>query len=271
MRRAPHLADGVSALGFEGVTYRYPATHTPALAEVSLTVERGDVVGVIGSIGAGASTLLLVAADLVPRVLGGELTGRVARAGRSALLLPTPWTQVSGMAFTVRDEVAFGPANLGWPLERITAAVERALGRVDAAHLAAREPATLSGGELQRVILAGILAMEPDVLLLDEPTAELDPVGAAAVWRLVREVAAEGAAVLVATSDLDALPDVADRVVWLAGGRVRALGPARAVLADAALWTADGPGSTAVAGAWRLAGLAAPPPLTVAEAVERAR
>ena len=261
----------MSALTFAGVTYRYPATLTPALADVTLTVERGEVVGVIGNTGAGASTLLLVAADLVPRVLGGALTGTVTRAGRCALLLPTPWTQASGMAFTVQDEVAFGPANLGWPRERIGAAVHRALERVDAVHLEMRDPATLSGGELQRVILAGILAMQPEVLLLDEPTAELDPGGALLVWRLVRELAAEGAAVVVATSDLDALPDAADRVVWLAGGRVRAVGESRVVLADEALWSdaEGGPGSTAVAGVWRRAGLAGPPPLTVQEALER--
>lgn len=259
----------MSALVLAGVTFHYPATRTPALVDVSLAVDSGEIVGVIGNSGAGASTLLLVAGDLVPRVLGGELTGTVTHTGRSALLLPTPWTQASGMAFTVRDEVAFGPANLGWPLERITAAVTRALERVDASHLASRDPATLSGGELQRVILAGILAMQPEVLLLDEPTAELDPAGAVAVWRLLRELAHEGTAVLVATSDLDALPEAADRLVWLASGRVRAQGPARAVLGDAALWSDDGPGSTAVAGAWRRAGLAAPPPLTVAEALER--
>lgn len=261
----------MNALTLAGVTYHYPATRAAALSDVSLTVERGEVVGVIGNTGAGASTLLLVAADLVPRVLGGELTGTVTRTGRCALLLPTPWTQVSGMAFTVRDEVAFGPANLGWPRERIATAVERALARVDAAHLESRDPATLSGGELQRVILAGILAMQPDVLLLDEPTAELDPAGALAVWRLTRELAAEGAAVVVATSDLDALPEAADRVVWLAHGRVRAVGPTREVLADDALWSDEqaGPGSTAVSGVWRRAGLAAPAPLTVPEALKR--
>lgn len=259
----------MTALALERVTYRYPATHAPALADVSLTLDRGEVVGVIGNTGAGASTLLLVAADLVPRVLGGALSGTVRRAGRCALLLPTPWTQRSGMAFTVRDEVAFGPANLGWPRERIAAAVRRALERVDALHLEEREPATLSGGELQRVILAGILAMQPEVLLLDEPTAELDPAGAVAVWRLVRELAADGAAVMVATSDLDALPDAADRIVWMAAGRVRAAGPSRTVLADEALWSDAGPGSTAVAGAWRRAGLHGPLPLTVSEALER--
>jgi energy-coupling factor transporter ATP-binding protein EcfA2 len=84
------------------------------------------------------------------------------------------------------------------------------------AHLADRDPVTLSGGELQRVMLAGVLAMEPALLLLDEPTAELDGDGAATLWALVREEAARGAAVMVATSDLDQF-DVAHRVVWLGG------------------------------------------------------
>jgi energy-coupling factor transporter ATP-binding protein EcfA2 len=259
----------VTPLSLRDVTYHYPASSAPALRAVSLDLDRGEVVAVIGNVGAGASTLLLVAADLAPRVLGGEISGSVQRAGRCAILLPTPWTQVSGMAFTVHDEVAFGPANLGWPRERISTSVERALTRVDVAQLRDRDPATLSGGELQRVILAGILAMEPDVLLLDEPTAELDPLAARRVWELVRGLARDGMTVLVATSDLDALPDAADRVVWLADGRLRAVGPARAVLVDPALETDAGPGSTAIAAVWRRAALAEPPPLTVAELVER--
>lgn len=259
----------MTALALEGVTFHYPASPTPALVDVSLDVRAGEVVALIGAIGAGASTLLLVAAGLAPRVVGGELTGMVRRDGRAALLLATPWTQVSGMAFTVWDEVAFGPANLGWPRERISAAVEGALTRVDVGGLRDRDPATLSGGELQRVILAGVLAMEPAVLLLDEPTAELDPIGAELVWRLTRELAHEGTAVLVATSDLDALPESVDRVVWLAHGRVRQVGDARHVLADPALWEADAPGSTSVAGAWRRASLPAPFPLTVADVVAR--
>jgi energy-coupling factor transporter ATP-binding protein EcfA2 len=259
----------VSRLLLEGVTYHYPATPSPALDGVSLAVGAGEVVAVIGSVGAGASTLLLVAAGLAPRVLGGTLSGQVRREGQSALLLPTPWTQVSGMAFTVWDEVAFAPANLGWPRERIATAVERAMARVGVGALRDRDPATLSGGELQRVILAGILAVDPQLLLLDEPTAELDPAATRAAWQLWRDLAGEGAAVVVATSDLDALPDAVDRVIWIAGGRLRADGPARAVLEDPALDTPDGPGSTSIATVWRGAGLASPVSLTVQDALRR--
>ncbi len=259
----------MTRLTLSGVSFWYPATERPALTDVSLTVTPGEVVALVGSVGAGASTLLLVAAGLAPRVIGGRLTGTLERETASAIVLPTPWTQVSGMAFTVRDEVAFGPANLGWPIERIWQAVDRAMARLQVGALAARDPATLSGGELQRVILAGALAMEPGLLLLDEPTAELDPSGAQDCWRLLRTLAREdGASVVVATSDLDAVPLFADRVVWLEQGRVGRAGPPPEVLADETFWR-DGPGGPAVARAWRAAGCPSPLPLTVADAAAR--
>lgn len=256
----------MKSLAFDAVSFWYPATATPALTDVSLDVSAGEIVALVGKAGAGASTALLVAADLAPRVTGGRLAGRVRRRARSGLVSPTPWTQLSGMAFTVWDEVAFGPANLGWPGHEIARHVERAITRLELASLATRDPATLSGGELQRVIVAGILAMDPDLLLLDEPTAELDPEGARLLWRLVRLIAGEGKAILLATSDLDVLPDVADRVVWLDDGTVRAIGSPDLLAEQAAC--ADGVATT-VAGVWRAAGLAAPYPLTVADAVRR--
>ena len=96
-------------LALEEVTFWYPATATPALESVSLEVGSGEVVALVGRGGAGASTLLLIAAGLAPRVTGGRLAGSVTRGARAGIVLPTPWTQLSGMAFTVWDEVAFGP------------------------------------------------------------------------------------------------------------------------------------------------------------------
>jgi energy-coupling factor transport system ATP-binding protein len=279
LRGGARLEDRVARLTLERVSFWYPATDRPALRAVSLELAAGEVVALVGRVGAGASTLLLVAADLAPRVVGGKLEGRVEfrgreqgeesreqGGGRRGIVLPTPWTQLSGMAFTVWDEVAFGPANLGWARERIARAVDRSLATLDIGALAARDPTTLSGGELQRVIIAGVVAMEPDLVLLDEPTAELDPEGTRLVWRLVRTLAGEGCSVVVATSELDTLPDVADRVVWLEDGAVRRIG-APGLLADQQLCQAGL--ATAVAAAWRAAGLAAPYPLTVAEAVRR--
>ena len=249
-------------------SFWYPATESPALRDVSLDVAQGEVVALVGALGAGASTLLLVAADLAPRVTGGQLAGDVARRDRSGIVLPTPWTQTSGMAFTVWDEVAFGPANLGWPTREIARQVDRALERLELVSLATRDPATLSGGELQRVIIAAILAMDPGLVLFDEPAAELDAEGARTLWRLIRLLAGEGKAVLLATSALDALPDVADRVVWLESGAVRAVGTpdllAEVAVCDAGL-------GTSVATVWRASGLLEPYPLTVAHAVQRSQ
>lgn len=261
----------MTRLTLERVSFWYPATAAPALADVSLAVADGEVVALVGHIGAGASTLLLVAGDLAPRVVGGRLEGRVAcadgvtGAARRGIVLPTPWTQLSGMAASVWDEVAFGPANLGWPKEEIARQVERALERLEITPLGARDPTTLSGGELQRVIFAGILAMDPVLLLCDEPTAELDPAGAQAVWRLLRAIAREDKAVLVATSDPDAAA-MADRVVWLEGGRIVEAGTPTLLGAEA--MCAAGLGTT-VAGVWRAAGLPAPYPATLTEAVRR--
>jgi energy-coupling factor transporter ATP-binding protein EcfA2 len=261
----------MAALSLERVSFWYPASDRPALRNVSLRVEPGEIVALVGSVGAGCSTLLTVAAGLAPRVTGGRLEGAVRWAGRDGaeasrvLLLPTPWTQLSGMGTTVRDEVAFGPANLGWPLERIRAGAARAMARAGVANLAGRDPLTLSGGELQRVMIAGVLAMEAGVLLLDEPTAELDGEGAVALWALARDEAARGAAVVVATSDLDAVPEVAGRVVWLADGRIRADGAPAAVFGGDAIWR-EGPGGPAVAEVWRAAGLPAPWPVSAATA-----
>ena len=255
-------------LVLEHVTFQYPATEAPALEDVSLEVRDGEVVALVGSVGAGASTLLLVAGDLAPRVVGGRIEGRVTFEGQGprGIVLPTPWTQLSGMAFTVWDEVAFGPANLGFPRDEIVRRVDHAVRRLGLEDLASRDPTTLSGGELQRVIVAGILAMRPTLLLLDEPTAELDPVGARSFWELVRTLAGEGTAIIAATSELDALPAVADRVVWLERGRVAATGSAALLASDALVVANVG---TTVAAVWRAAGLPAPCPLTVAEAAQR--
>ncbi|HYL22373.1 MAG TPA: ABC transporter ATP-binding protein [Gemmatimonadales bacterium] len=258
----------MTRLALEHVTFQYPATEAPALEDVSLEVNGGEVVALVGCVGAGASTLLLVAGDLAPRVVGGRIEGRVTLEGQGprGIVLPTPWTQLSGMAFTVWDEVAFGPANLGLPWDEIARLVDHAVSRLGLEDLASRDPTTLSGGELQRVIVAGILAMRPTLLLLDEPTAELDPVGARSLWELVRTLASEGTAIIVATSEVDALPAVADRVVWLERGRVAATGPAALLASDPLVVANLG---TSVAAVWRAAGLPAPYPLTVAQAAQR--
>ncbi len=170
------------------------------------------------------------------------------------------------MAYTVRDEVAFAPANLGWERSRIRDAVSRALALVDAAAVAERDPRTLSGGELQRVMLAAVLVTEPEVLLLDEPTLELDPESAARLCRLLPQLARE-TTLIVASADLDRMVDVAQRVVLLDRGELVADGvPAHVLGGERAVVTGC---STSVAEVARAAGCTPRYPLTVPAAVER--
>ena len=258
---------------FDDVSFTYPGAPGFAIERVSLEIPRGGVTLLSGPLGAGCSSLLLVAAGLAPSLTGGKLAGQVTTlgveqgdtaarakiAGRVGLLLPTPWTQLSGVAFNVEDEVAFGPANLGRPREQITQSVERAMTLAGVTHLAGRDPATLSGGELQRVMLAGIIALEPEIFLLDEPAVELDPEAADAFYDLLPDLARD-ATVVVATTDMDRAVEVASRVILLDGGKRVAEGTPADVLGAEPVVSAGH--STTVAQIAGAAGLSAPFPLT---------
>ncbi len=215
-----------------GVSFRYAGGASPALRDLTLEVAAGEVLAIGGRPGSGTSTLLLVAGGYAPRLVGGELGGRRDLAARRpAIVFATPWTQLTGLCHTVVAEVAFGPASHGLAPERIRAIVEEQLARLGIAHLAGRDPATLSGGELQRVIVASALALEPDLLLLDDPAAELDPAAADALYALLPRVAAAGAAVIVATPDTGRAARVCSRAVRLEGGAAAAIGSPAEVFA----------------------------------------
>jgi energy-coupling factor transporter ATP-binding protein EcfA2 len=158
----------------------------------------------------------------------------------------------------VRDEIAFGPASQGLPAEAVLAAAARAMGRLRIAHLAGREPAQLSGGELQRVVVAAALAVEPEVLALDDPAAELDPEAADALYDVLPVVAAAGTAIMVATPDLTRAARVAMRAVVLDAGRIVARGAPAEVLSG-----------TDVARIARAAGCPPPFPLDVQALLQR--
>ncbi len=214
------------------VTFTYPGAERAALRGVTLEIGAGEIVAVAGAAGAGASTLLLVATGLAPRLVGGTLAGRrTIGAQRCGIVFARPWTQLTGLCSTVRDEVAFGPASYGAPREAVLAAAARAMARLSITGLAERDPAHLSGGELQRTVVASVLALEPDLLALDDPAAELDPEAADALYALLPELAREGLAVLVATPDVERAARVATRALRLEDGRIAGDGRPAEVLA----------------------------------------
>ena len=210
-----------------GLSFSYPGEHE-ALRDVTLELEPGEVMALLGPSGGGKSTLLRALAGLVPHFHGGRFAGRVEvggldtrrvrpadLAGTVATLFQDPEDQA---VFTrVAAEVQFGLENLGTPPAEIVPRAEEALAAVGALHLAERPVAELSGGELQRVCLASTLALRPRLLLLDEPTSQLDPEGAVAAIQLARD---SGAAVVVSEQRPERVLEAADRVLFLAGGRL---------------------------------------------------
>ncbi|MEJ2151155.1 MAG: ABC transporter ATP-binding protein [Chloroflexota bacterium] len=243
----------------ENLTYRYPLTDAPALQDISLRVPRGQFCALVGPNEAGKSTLCYALSGYVPHFYRGELSGtiRVAEAevahtdlphlvSKIGLVFQNPFNQISGARFTVREEVAFGLENLGLPRERILEQVDEALELTGLTPLGARSPYALSGGQQQRLALASIIAMQPQVLVLDEHEMTIVLVSHKLEW--------------VAT--------FAERVIALAGGRLVGDGEPLDVLTDPALVEA-GVGQTRYSQAARQAGDQGKPlPVTLAQAVE---
>ena len=216
----------MAVLELRDVVYRYPGTARQAISGINLAVETGEIVGVVGPNDAGKSTLCLVASGLAPSSTGGDLTGRVAIEGDAGIVFQDPATQRSGVTDTVFEEVAVGPINLGRTVPETVAAVRAALRAVGIEDLAERHPGHLSGGQAQLLAIASAHAMGPRLLVLDEPTAQLDPEATDAVVVSLQALAAAGTALLIAEHRLDVLDALGARRIALDGGRLAPAGGA---------------------------------------------
>jgi energy-coupling factor transport system ATP-binding protein len=243
-------------LRLESVSYRYAGYAKAVLHDIDLTLGDGEIVGVVGANEAGKSTLCLVASGLAPGSIGGGLTGTVSIDGASmagrplhefatrvGIAFQNPATQLSGVTGSVFEEVALGPMNLGLTARDTVARTRAALETLGIAALAEREPRRLSGGQAQLVVIASLLAMRPAHLVLDEPTAQLDPEGTRLVGQALRDLAATGTALLVVEHKADLLDGLCDRVAVIDQGRIVLHGPTDEVFADERLeaWGVDAP------------------------------
>jgi energy-coupling factor transporter ATP-binding protein EcfA2 len=225
------------ALVFGEVSYAYPGTPREALSDIGLSVAEGEWVGLVGPTNSGKSTLCLLAMGLAPHFFGGRLKGSVTVFGKNSLamtvaersvdvglLFQNPFTQISGARDRVDDEIAFGPECHGLPRDEVDERVAEAMQLVGLSGLAARHPTDLSGGQLQRLALAALLAMRPRLLLLDEPTSQLDPAGTAGIFEVLAGLHARGITILMVEHRLERLCEVCPRIVALVGGRLLADG-----------------------------------------------
>jgi len=225
-----------------GLSYWYPGSEAPALRDINLTLESGDFALLAGRSAGGKSTLLRVFNGLVPQFHGGRMTGLATVAGHNPARTPSrQMALTAGMVFqepeaqavaeTVEEEVAFGLEQQAVDRSEIARRLDAALGAISIEHLRHRRLHTLSGGERQRVALASVLALEPRLLLLDEPTSQLDPAGAEAlVAALERTRQQREVCILVAEHRLERLLPSVSRVIEVAGGAATAMTAEEAAL-----------------------------------------
>src|SRR3990172_2889026 len=223
-------------LTVENLSFRYRDRKGAAIHELSFAADAGEILLIAGASGCGKTTLIRAINVLIPRRYKGEMTGRALIHGEDTAncnlstisqkvgtVLQDPERQILGTK--VLNEVAFGLENLGLPREEIIQRVDEALAFLEISDLCDRETFNLSGGEKQKVALAGVLAMRPSILLLDEPLASLDPASALDTLDTVRALADEGMTVLMIEHRVeDVLRIRPDRVMFMSEGRIRYLG-----------------------------------------------
>ena len=233
-----------AAITVQNLTFAYTGGPTAALDQINFTVAPGETIGLIGPNGAGKTTLFLCLAGVLPvapahiRLAGLDPGVRAERAQLPAhvgIVFQNSDDQL--FSTTVGDDVAFGPLNLRLDAEQVRGRVTEALHRVGLAGFEARVPHHLSGGEKRRAALAGVLAMRPEILLLDEPSMFLDPRGRRELMALLKEL---GGTQVIGAHDLDMILDHCGRVLVLDRGRLITEGPAAEVLADAELMQRHG-------------------------------
>ncbi|HKJ39746.1 MAG TPA: ABC transporter ATP-binding protein [Anaerolineales bacterium] len=223
----------MAILNLQNVTYKYPLTDVPALQNINLQVNEGEFLAVIGPNGAGKSTLCYTIAGFVPLFFKGEISGSVEVSGLESssssldkwvlnvgLAFQNPFNQISGAKYTVFEEIAFGLENIGVPRDEMKVRVKDAMKLTGISDLADRSPYSLSGGQQQRVALTSILVMHPKVLVLDEPTSQMDPIGTREVFGVIREIAASGITVIMAEHKVEWIANFADRVIALHEGQI---------------------------------------------------
>ncbi|MFV0452757.1 MAG: energy-coupling factor ABC transporter ATP-binding protein [Propioniciclava sp.] len=266
------------------VSYTYPGADQRALTEVSLRVPPGTLAGILGASGSGRTTLARVVAGFLPHADGGDLTGTATVAGhdltagtlleavsRVGLVTQNPFNQISGARYTVRGEIAFGLENIGTPRQEMVARVDEVADLLQITGLLDRSPYELSGGQQQLVAIASMIVLRTPVLVMDEPTAHLDPAGTRLVFEVLSRLRATGTTIVIVEDQLELLHQAADQLHVLVGGAIVASGDPSTLLADPRM-PAWGVGTTRYTRAARLAraeGLLphdAPLPVSLAQA-----
>lgn len=231
----------------KNVTYTYPLADEPSIRNVSLNIEEGKFYGIVGENGSGKTTLCAILRGFAPSFYQGDIQGEVLVYGKPigeyggelatkiGYVFQNPFTQISGVKETVFEEVAYGLENFGVPVEEIVERVEAIMKLTHIDSLAEKNPLELSGGQMQRVALASVLVLEPDILIIDEPTSQLDPQGTESVFEIIKMMKDKKKTIILVEHKIDLIAEYADEVLVLRGGKLIASGDKAQVLSDISL------------------------------------
>lgn len=230
-------------LKLENVNYKYPLEEKNTLKNINTEIKKGEFWAVIGKNGSGKTTLCNILRRFVPDFYKGELTGKITLEGKElkdysqkeivqkiGFVFQNPFTQISGVKNTVFEEIAYGLENLGIEREIIISEVEKILKLLEIERLRDKNPYNLSGGQKQRVALASIIAMNPDILVIDEPTSQLDPKGTEDIFKIINLMANEGKTIILVEHKLELIAEYAENILVLDEGEVILSGKAKEVL-----------------------------------------
>ena len=227
----------------ENVNYKYPLEEKQALKNINIEIKKGEFWAVIGKNGSGKTTFCNMLRRFVPDFYKGELTGKITLEDKElkdysqkelvqkiGFVFQNPFTQISGVKDTVFEEIAYGLENLGLEKEEIISKVEKILKLLEIEKLRDRNPYDLSGGQKQRVALASIIAMDPDILVIDEPTSQLDPKGTEDIFKIINLMANEGKTIILVEHKLELIAEYAQNILVLDEGEIILSGKAEEVL-----------------------------------------
>ena len=230
-------------LKLENVNYKYPLEEKNTLQNINIEIKKGEFWAVIGKNGSGKTTFCNILRRFVPDFYKGELTGKITLEGKElkdysqkeivqkiGFVFQNPFTQISGVKNTVFEEIAYGLENLGIERETIISEVEKILKLLEIEKLRDKNPYNLSGGQKQRVALASIIAMNPDILVIDEPTSQLDPKGTEDIFKIINLMANEGKTIILVEHKLELIAEYSENILVLDEGEIILSGKANEVL-----------------------------------------
>jgi len=217
----------------ENLKYKYPLTNELALKGISFEVDKGEFIGIVGKNLSGKSTLCQALVGLVPHFYKGAYGGSVIVDGllvskseiselsqKVGIVFQNPFTQVTGSKLTVYEEIAFGLENMGISREEMRERIDHSLKLLDIYKFKDRNPFDLSGGQMQRMAIASIIAMQPEIIVLDEPTSQLDPQGSEEVFKAIQNLSKDGMTVIMVEHKMEKIAKYSDRVMLLNDGEI---------------------------------------------------